>query len=290
MAFCRNCGREVQDGIKYCTSCGAAANDGINMNGNYEYDRQKQSMEMERNRTKKKRNVRKEKTVFDIISMFFGVILFVIAMIDFISDPPILTVILSIVIIVGAIFCLSQRYRLKGFTIIALIIAVISLIYSINQGSKIGFLTVPDDEEYAEAYGSNTAENGTPSIQIELDDKSVAADANPTEEEMPDTVEEPETGVNDEPESIDGVDPDLRAFLDSYEEFMDEYIVFMKKYMADPGNAVSMITEYASIMEKYGEFADAIDKYDEEEMSTEDAKYYLEVTTRVTQKMMEIYN
>ena len=100
-------------------------------------------------------------------------------------------------------------------------------------------------------------------------------------------VEEPE--INEQASAVDGVDPELKAFLDSYEEFMDEYIAFMKKYTEDPGNAVSMLTEYATIMEKYGDFAEKIEQYDEKEMSTEDAKYYLEVTTRVTQKMLEIY-
>ena len=32
--------------------------------------------------------------------------------------------------------------------------------------------------------------------------------------------------------SISVVDPELKAFLDSYEAFIDEYIVFMKKYIA----------------------------------------------------------
>ena len=82
----------------------------------------------------------------------------------------------------------------------------------------------------------------------------------------------------------------LKAFLDSYEEFVDEYLVFMKKYMADPTNAVSMLTEYSEIMGKYADFAEKVDQYDSKEMSTEDAKYYLEVTTRCTQKMLDIYS
>ena len=51
-----------------------------------------------------------------------------------------------------------------------------------------------------------------------------------------------------------------------------------------------MLGEYASIMEKYGEFAEAVEKYDEKEMSTADAKYYLEVTNRINQKMLDVYD
>ncbi len=98
--------------------------------------------------------------------------------------------------------------------------------------------------------------------------------------------------VNDKTDSkadSDGVDPDLKAFLDSYEEFADEYVAFMKKYQADPTNAIAMLGEYSEMMQKYADFADKIDKYDSNNMSTEDYKYYIEVTTRCTQKMLEAY-
>ena len=50
-----------------------------------------------------------------------------------------------------------------------------------------------------------------------------------------------------------------------------------------------MLGDYAAIMEKYEDFAEKIDKYDEKEMSTADAKYYLEVVNRCNQKMLDIY-
>ena len=59
--------------------------------------------------------------------------------------------------------------------------------------------------------------------------------------------------------------------------------------MNDPGNAITMLGDYAAIMEKYEDFAEKIDKYDEKEMSTADAKYYLEVVNRCNQKMLDIY-
>ncbi|MCR4895183.1 MAG: hypothetical protein K5891_00235 [Lachnospiraceae bacterium] len=93
----------------------------------------------------------------------------------------------------------------------------------------------------------------------------------------------------DDPASEDEVDPDLKAFLDSYEEFMDEYVDFMKKYAADPANMVSMMTEYMEFMNRYVEFTDAIDKYDTKTMSKADAQYYIDVTARVSKKLLEIY-
>ena len=63
----------------------------------------------------------------------------------------------------------------------------------------------------------------------------------------------------------------------------------MKKYNSDPNNMVSMLGEYGEMMQKYADFAEKIDKYDSSSMSTEDSKYYIEVTTRCAQKMLEAY-
>ena len=108
------------------------------------------------------------------------------------------------------------------------------------------------------------------------------------------TTKEKETAASQETqpqgkEQTGGVDPDLKAFLDSYEEFVNQYVEFMKKYNSDPDNMVSMLGEYGEMMQKYATFAEKIEKYDSNSMSTEDYKYYIEVTTRCSQKMLEVY-
>ncbi len=82
-----------------------------------------------------------------------------------------------------------------------------------------------------------------------------------------------------------GVDPDLAAFLGEYESFVDKYVDFMQKYEANPSD-LTLLTEYAEVMQEYVDFADKIDAYDSDSMSTADASYYLEVTTRCSQKML----
>ena len=79
----------------------------------------------------------------------------------------------------------------------------------------------------------------------------------PTEAVVEDIQENENTGevennsaVEEVKETVNGVDPDLKAFLDSYEAFMDEYVDFMKKYMADPGNVINMLSEYSDIMSR----------------------------------------
>ena len=284
MAYCRNCGNEIPEGVKFCTNCGSTVDGFANEVRGNEFDRMNQNDDVI-SKKNSKRKVKREETGFEKFSKFFGVILLFIAIVDYNSDPPILTIILSLAIIVGAIFCLSQKYRLKGFTIIALVLAVFCLFAGISQGKKLGFLKTPTDKEYAEAGYVVEDKDDAPEIQIDTTNNNVGNSNDVSSDEK-----KPEEAKETKPaQTADGVDPELKAFLDSYEEFMDEYILFMKKYMDDPGNAVTMLGEYASIMEKYGEFAEAVEKYDEREMSTADAKYYLEVTNRINQKMLDLY-
>lgn len=284
MAYCRNCGNEIPEGVKFCTNCGSTVDGFANEVRGNEFDRMNQNDDVI-SKKNSKRKVKREETGFEKFSKFFGVILLFIAIVDYNSDPPIITIILSLAIIVGAIFCLSQKYRLKGFTIIALVLAIFCLFAGISQGKKLGFLKAPTDKEYAEAGYVVEDKDDAPEIQIDTTNNNVGNSNDVSSDEK-----KPEAAKETKPaQTADGVDPELKAFLDSYEEFMDEYILFMKKYMDDPGNAVTMLGEYASIMEKYGEFAEAVEKYDEREMSTADAKYYLEVTNRINQKMLDLY-
>ncbi len=70
---------------------------------------------------------------------------------------------------------------------------------------------------------------------------------------------------------------------------MDEYVAFMQKYMsADPTSMVSMMGDYYSILARYTEFAEKIDAFDESELTNAELAYYLEVTNRVSQKLLSI--
>ncbi len=86
-----------------------------------------------------------------------------------------------------------------------------------------------------------------------------------------------------------GVSPDLKAALDSYEEMMDEYCDFMVKYQsADSADMLSMLSDYSDMLEKYSEAMDSLNKLDTDSMSTADYQYYLDVTTRVSKRLLEV--
>lgn len=103
-------------------------------------------------------------------------------------------------------------------------------------------------------------------------------------------IEESGEGSEDQQSSEEtsgGIRPEVKEFLDSYETFMDEYCEFMKNY-TNSDNALSMLNDYAKIMQKYLEFSEKLGALDSQDMNTEEMKYYTEVTLRVSQKLLEV--
>ena len=100
------------------------------------------------------------------------------------------------------------------------------------------------------------------------------------------------TAPSDEPSEPDtsdegGLDPDFKAAMDSYEDFMDEYVAFMKKYNENPTD-LTLIGEYSEFMTEYAQFAEDFAKWENEEMNAAETAYYLEVQSRVSQKLLEV--
>ncbi|MBR1457508.1 MAG: hypothetical protein IJ594_10180 [Oscillospiraceae bacterium] len=70
---------------------------------------------------------------------------------------------------------------------------------------------------------------------------------------------------------------------------MDEYVDFMRSYAsADPTSMVSMMGSYYSILARYTEFSEKIDAFDESDLTNAELAYYLEVTNRVSQKLLGV--
>jgi len=101
----------------------------------------------------------------------------------------------------------------------------------------------------------------------------------PPPEEIP-----PETDSNSVAEN--GIRPEFKAAMDSYEAFFDEYVAFMKRYTASD-NPLSMVSEYTEVMKQYTETMAALQAVDQSALSAEEALYYTEVVLRINQKLLE---
>lgn len=86
-------------------------------------------------------------------------------------------------------------------------------------------------------------------------------------------------------QTVDGIRPEFKEAMDSYEKFFNDYVEFMKSYMEDP---INMMDEYAAMMLQYTETMSALDAIDDGTLSDEEAIYYAEVTLRINQKLLEI--
>lgn len=81
--------------------------------------------------------------------------------------------------------------------------------------------------------------------------------------------------------------PEVKEFLDTYEAFIDEYAAFMERYAnAGEGDLVAMMGDYAAFMSRYAEFAEKLDAMDEDDLTNAELAYYLEVTSRCSQKLL----
>ena len=82
------------------------------------------------------------------------------------------------------------------------------------------------------------------------------------------------------------VSPDIKEFLDSYELFMDKYIECMEKVESD-ASTISLMTDYYDILAQYDDYVKKLDKLENSSLSETDYEYYIEVTSRVTKKMLK---
>lgn len=94
----------------------------------------------------------------------------------------------------------------------------------------------------------------------------------------------------EEVEEIEEVDPEFKAALDQYEVFIDGYCDFLEVYLkADTNTQLSMMEDYAEWMSQYAEVMDAVRTLDacQDEMTPAQLSYYIEITARVSQRMIE---
>ncbi len=134
------------------------------------------------------------------------------------------------------------------------------------QGFNTMFISVyaPDDEK---------EENTTAPVDS----------TNPAEETTtPADTEESESG-----NLVNGMRPEFKDALDSYEDFFEEYCSFMKKFADNPTD-YKLLADYAKYMSQYSEMMSKLEQFDDGEMNEAETLYYIEVSGRITQMLLEV--
>lgn len=140
-----------------------------------------------------------------------------------------------------------------------------------------------NETNVTETLAEKTEQNQNREVEKEVTEESQDDETESLEETEEERTETSES-ISDE--LIDGMKPEFKAAMDSYEEFFDEYIVFMEKY-AESSDALSMLEDYLDYMEKYAETMKKLEEMEDEEMNEKEAAYYFEVMTRINKKLLD---
>lgn len=85
------------------------------------------------------------------------------------------------------------------------------------------------------------------------------------------------------------VSEEFKQTMDDYKEFFQEYADFMKKYQsADSSEALSLLVEYSSFLDKYSKAMDALNNMDQDKLSEAEQKYYLNTMLDIEKILIDV--
>ena len=159
----------------------------------------------------------------------------------------------------------------KGGILILAVIAVVAV------------LTLTRGEKREQNKSDTVTASNIESMMEVLPKPSSTAKSTPTPEASPTptpTAQEPAA------ELVDGMRPEFKEAMDSYEAFYNEYCDFMEKYSENPAD-LELLAQYSDMLSQLAEMDEKFEAWDSEELNAAELKYYLEVSARVTQKLYE---
>lgn len=165
-----------------------------------------------------------------------------------------------------------------------------SMGYTVDPSSYEGFYSADDTEGY-NVYLSYEEDDYALSGSVEAPYDKDESDFG--EEDMDDTAFEDDEDADDDTDAdadkkpADGIRLEFKEAMDSYEAFYDEYCDFMKKYYANPTDR-TLIDGYMDMLDRSVEMTEKFEAWDQSEMNDEELKYYLDVSNRVSKKMIDV--
>ena len=144
--------------------------------------------------------------------------------------------------------------------------------------------------ENSEGYRLNVSYVGCNRIDIMI--QSPKEEINTTSSEMTSeintTSSEITSSKTDTPTDTEEISKDFKEAMDSYEEFFDEYVAFMKKYKDSNGTDLSLLSDYSNYLTKYTNLMKEFEEWEEKELNVAETTYYIQVQSRITQKLLEV--
>ena len=88
-------------------------------------------------------------------------------------------------------------------------------------------------------------------------------------------------------DSAGDIRPEFKKVMDSYEAFYTEYCEFMKEYSENPTD-ITLLGKYTDMLAEAEKMNEAFEEWDENELSNEELKYYLDVQNRVMKMLVDV--
>lgn len=130
--------------------------------------------------------------------------------------------------------------------------------------------------------------NDVMSIEIEKSKeatKTTAPATTPGTNEDP-SASESNTTPGTTTELVDGMRPEFKEAMDSYEAFYDEYCALMKQYSANSTD-LTLLGKYADMLTRLSEMDEKFEAWEDGDLNDAELKYYLEVNSRITAKLLD---
>lgn len=122
--------------------------------------------------------------------------------------------------------------------------------------------------------------------QPQKNEESPAPEPPQTSEKAPEE-KEPHIPSEEKDKLVDGMRPEFKEAMDSYEAFYDEYCDFLQEYEKNPTD-LKLIMEYAGMVSKLADMEEKFEEWEDEDLNNAEMKYYLEVNNRISQKLIDI--
>lgn len=150
----------------------------------------------------------------------------------------------------------------------------------------ISFSACSDSKKTENSTLSNSVEDFREDIK-KLKGNSAADESKTAKSDK--SFETDKSSESDDDTSDNGIDPEFKATMDSFESFFNDYTEFMEKYdNADYDDLPELMSDYTSYMTKYSETMEKINDIHKDELSAEELAYYIEITGRINAKLFEV--
>ena len=161
---------------------------------------------------------------------------------------------------------------LRGILLIIIVLAVIAVIRG-RDNKKTASQPVSGTQSSRKEYSLPDYYQQTAGKTESSEMKREETEEEATEKETAEVLDE------------NGLRPDVKAAIDSYEEFIDEYCEFMESY--DSSDAAMML-KYVSLLQKEVEVSEKFDKLGDEDLNDAELAYYTTVQLRCSEKLLAV--